>query len=56
MGMLSGFLALMVSGVPVAIAMAFASLVYVMVSGTACTAASIRSRCSRCRSSSGPET
>jgi TRAP-type C4-dicarboxylate transport system permease large subunit len=33
MGMLSGFLALMVSGVPVAIAMAFASLVYVMVSG-----------------------
>jgi TRAP-type C4-dicarboxylate transport system permease large subunit len=33
-GLLSGFLALMVSGVPVAIAMAVASLVYVMVSGT----------------------
>src|SRR3954463_16119022 len=33
MGLLSGFLALMVSGVPVAIAMALASLVYVMVSG-----------------------
>src|SRR6188474_2511025 len=33
MGLLTGFLGLMVSGVPVAIAMAFASLVYVMVSG-----------------------
>ena len=33
MGLLSGFLALMVSGVPVAIAMALASLAYVMVSG-----------------------
>src|SRR5687768_10814297 len=34
MGLLTGFLGLMVSGVPVAIAMALASLVYVMVSGT----------------------
>jgi TRAP-type C4-dicarboxylate transport system permease large subunit len=34
MGMLAGFLALMVSGVPVAIAMALASLIYVMVSGS----------------------
>src|SRR5688500_20189559 len=33
MGLLTGFLGLMVSGVPVAIAMALASLVYVMVSG-----------------------
>ena len=33
MGLLTGFLGLMVSGVPVAIAMAGASLVYVMVSG-----------------------
>src|SRR4026207_1486535 len=34
MGLLGGFLGLMVSGVPVAIAMALASLVYVMVSGS----------------------
>src|SRR5215213_8146066 len=34
MGLLTGFLGLMVSGVPVAIAMALASLVYVMVSGS----------------------
>src|SRR5437870_10219160 len=34
MGLLTGFLALMVSGLPVAMAMAIASLVYVMVSGT----------------------
>src|SRR5215211_7093537 len=34
MGLLTGFLGLMVSGVPVAIAMAVASLVYVMYSGT----------------------
>src|SRR3989440_11547997 len=33
MGLLTGFLALMVSGLPVAMAMAVASLVYVMVSG-----------------------
>src|SRR5215204_2968068 len=33
MGLLSGFLALMVTGVPVAIAMALASLAYVMISG-----------------------
>src|SRR5438105_8729912 len=33
MGLLTGFLALMVSGLPVAMAMAGASLVYVMVSG-----------------------
>src|SRR5215204_6985139 len=33
MGLLTGFLALMVTGVPVAIAMALASLAYVMVSG-----------------------
>src|SRR5215213_11117592 len=33
MGLLTGFLGLMVSGVPVAIAMALASLAYVMVSG-----------------------
>jgi len=33
MGLLGGFLALMVSGVPVAIAMALASLAYVMISG-----------------------
>src|SRR4026209_534854 len=33
MGLLTGFLGLMGSGGPVAIAMAFASLVYVMVSG-----------------------
>ena len=33
-GLLTGFLALMVSGVPVAMAMAVASLVYVMISGT----------------------
>jgi len=33
-GLLGGFLALMVSGLPVAMAMALASLVYVMVSGT----------------------
>src|SRR6188768_2385950 len=34
MGLLTGFLGLMVSGVPVAIAMALASLAYVMVSGS----------------------
>src|SRR5438128_11141996 len=34
MGLLTGFLALMVSGLTVAMAMAIASLVYVMVSGT----------------------
>src|SRR5829696_2949938 len=34
MGLLGGFLALMVSGIPVAIAMASASLIYVMWSGT----------------------
>src|SRR3954466_15637812 len=34
MGLLTGFLALMVSGLPVAMAMALASLVFVMVSGT----------------------
>ena len=34
MGLLGGFLALMVSGIPVAIAMASASLVYVMWSGS----------------------
>src|SRR4249920_4098302 len=33
MGLLTGFLGLMVSGVPVAIAMALASLAYVMISG-----------------------
>src|SRR5216110_3630471 len=33
-GLLGGFLALMVSGVPVAMAMAAASLAYVMISGT----------------------
>ena len=33
-GLLTGFLALMVTGLPVAMAMAIASLVYVMVSGT----------------------
>src|SRR5215213_10309904 len=33
MGLLSGFVGLMVSGVPVAIAMALASLAYVMISG-----------------------
>src|SRR4051812_27082970 len=33
-GLLTGFLALMVSGLPVAMAMALASLVFVMVSGT----------------------
>src|SRR3954467_9436395 len=33
-GLLAGFLALMVSGLPVAMAMAIASLIYVMVSGT----------------------
>src|SRR3954465_11278683 len=33
-GLLGGFLALMVSGLPVAIAMAVASLAYVMISGT----------------------
>ena len=33
-GLLGGFLALMVSGLPVAMAMAVASLVYVMISGT----------------------
>src|SRR6267142_1650985 len=33
-GLLTGFLALMVSGLPVAMAMAVASLVYVMISGT----------------------
>src|SRR5476649_2657097 len=33
-GLLTGFLALMVSGLPVAMAMAIASLVYVMISGT----------------------
>src|SRR5258706_4915162 len=33
-GLLAGFLALMVTGLPVAMAMAIASLVYVMVSGT----------------------
>lgn len=34
MGLLTGFLALMVSGLPVAMAMALASLVYVMATGT----------------------
>ncbi len=33
-GLLTGFIALMVSGLPVAMAMAVASLAYVMYSGT----------------------
>jgi hypothetical protein len=54
--LLGGFLVLMLLGVPVAIAMAASSLLYILVSGVTpdVTLASRVFRCSPCRSSSWP--